>query len=776
MGSSNPEDIANLRLYIDGTQVGSSIAKLDQDDKATFDLSSAPKRLETGGRVMKLVGDIVGGSGDTVTMSLRRASDIRVVDTQLNQPVLVRGNDSGSTNTYSAHSATEATITEGTVSVVRAANSPTSNVSLNASNVKWASFEMRASGEDVEIDNIDVQANTDGSNGGLDNGKVFLNGVQVGSTKDLTEATDVNFTFGSSFVLKQGETAIVDIYADAKTTTGATYNSGNTVAITLGQGSSNGEGRSSKSTSSVPSADVTGNTITLSSSSLTGTKFSGYGNQTMIAGTNNARIGSLTLSAGSTEGIAINTIRVDLSSANAASITDLRLVDNATGAQIGTTKSSPSTENSFAVNFNMVASATKTVDVIANIKSGANAGSLIATLDSTSGGTGLSTGNSTTIGSDATLQTITVGSGVITVAQNTGSTPDNAIVIAGSSEVKVGSFRFTSQYSSYTLQEVKVKVPADAATSVSAVILKYKDANGATQTASQALSLSSGAQTHATATFTGLTFFIPQNTDRDLDVYVSIPTIANGASTGKAITVTLDDDEGFKAVDSAGSSDTDLGAADVASSDTSGKGTMYVRKSVPVLSKVALDTTTLTAGANKPIGRVKVTADAAGDIGWKKIVFNISKTSTVTLGSTSTGITLYDGSTQIAGTFATTTGNHQSQTQAFSTETSGNLVFVATSEQQIAAGTSKTYELRANVAGSWSNYTFVNVTVTASSTSATSAAFATIHDAVGEATENFVWTDRSSITTVHSESTTDWTNDYLVDDLTLDLGTLSVSL
>ena len=101
----------------------------------------------------------------------------------------------------------------------------------------------------------------------------------------------------------------------------------------------------------------------------------------MIAGTSNARLGSFTLSTGATEGVNINTLTVALSSDESATITDLILKDNATGAQVGTTKSAPSTSNAFSVNVSMGASVTKTIDIYANVKSGSNAGSWIANID-----------------------------------------------------------------------------------------------------------------------------------------------------------------------------------------------------------------------------------------------------------------------------------------------------------------------------------------------------------------------------------------------------------
>lgn len=768
-GSTDDNDITNLRLYVDGTMVGSAVAQLTAS-RATFDLTANPVRLETGTRIVKVVADVVGGSGETYDIEIRRAADIRVVDVELGQPILITG-------TWGA--ATANTVAAATLSVTRAANSPSSNVSVGATNVKWATFEFRAAGEDVKIEAIKVWVDQAAA-AGMDNGKVFVNGVQVGSTKDLVADANpdndgTEFTFGSSFIAKQGVITKVDVYGDAKTAAGTNYANATTVDIGVSVAAADTEGMDSGDAVTAVS-EVEGFSMTMSASSMTLTKSSGYGNQTMIAGTNGARLGSFTLAAGSTEGVNVNTITVTLSSDEAATITDLMLKDSATGAQIGSTKVSPSTSNSFSVNFTVPASGTKTIDVYGNLKSGANAGTWAANVDGA--GTGAVTASSVTFGdssaSTGTLQTITLSSGVLTGAVNSGSTPDSANAIAGAAEVKVGSFRFTAQYSAYTVQEVKVKVPAGAATSVTAVTLKWTGGS-----ATQALSLSSGSETYATATFTGLTFTVPMNTDANLDVYVGIPTIDAGASTGAAISVLLDGDEGFKAIDSAGTSDTTLtgSSADLNSAATSGKGTMYVRKSVPTLSAVALDNTSFTPGSNVAIGRVKVTADAAGDIGWKKMVFAISKSNGVTIGATST-LGLWDGSTQVAGTFATSTASLPSGETFTSAATSGDLVFVATNEQQIGANTSKTYELRAGTlaTSATTGQVFISVTVAQTSTSATSAAFATISTTVADAGESFVWTDRSSITTVHSESTTDWTNDYLVKTLPVTAGNRTSSL
>jgi len=788
IGSIAATDVRNLRLYVDGVQTGAA-ATLNANNIVAWDLSANPLRLETGGRVIKVLGDVVGGSSLTFKFDLRRGSDAQMVDTDLNQPVLATANSAA----FSARHGGVQTISSGTVSVVKANSSPSSNVSLGASNVKWVSYEMRAAGEDIKIDNLDVYtitSNTDAARG-LDNGKVFLNGVQVGSTKDLTDAANVNFTFGSSFILKAGATAIVDVYADAKSSTGASFISGETAQIRLAftSGTANGTGQVSLSSVDVPGSNVDGNAITLSSSTMTLSKYSGYGDQTMIAGTSNARLGSFVLSTGATEGVNVNTIAVSLSAVEAATITDLMLKDNATGAQIGTTKPtavSGASGNSFSVNINIPASGTKTIDVYGSIKSASESGPWAANVDGS--GTGSSTGTSVTFGSataaTATLQTITVGTAALTAA--VGVSPDNANVIAGTSMVKVGSFDFTSRYSAFTVDKIAVKVPNNAATSITSVTLRYPNASGVSTDSTAVLASPSTIEPYATATFTGLTFYVPQNTAKKLDVYVNLASIQSDTDSGKAVTVTLGDDGGYRNTDSAGTVNTNLASGDLASAST-GKGTMYVRKSLPTLSAVALDTSVFNNGSNKVLGRVKVTADAAGDVSWDKMAFVINKTAAVTIGATST-IKLWRGSNTVSGFFATTTaGSTKGVTlEAFPAVSDGgtsnlNLAFLPDAEETVGAGTSVTYELRGTLGGNASGAS-IDVSVanaqTSASTTAKAAQVGADQATIGgtSATPSFIWSDRSIVSAAHSVSTADWTDDYLVRTLPLTIGNLSSSI
>jgi Putative peptidoglycan binding domain len=725
-GSSDDNDITNLKLYVDGIQVGNTVAQLT-NARATFDLSANPLRLETGTRTIKVMADVIGGSGETLNMQIRRAADVRFVDAELGQPILVTGTLSGTANTISA----------ATLSVVRANTSPSTNISVGATNVKLATFEFRAAGEDVKVETITASSTATGL-AGLDNGKIFLNGVQVGSTLDIANGASTEFNFGSSFILKQGQVATVDIYADAKNTSATNIADGGSITVGLSIAAADTEGVDSGDSVSAIS-NVAGFTRTVSQAAVSLSKYSGYGNQTIIAGTNNAKLGAFTLSAGSTEGVNVNTLTVTLVAAEAASITDLVLKDSVSGAELATAKASPSTTNSYSVNIAVPVSGTRTVNVYANVKSGANAGPWHA--DVAGSGTGMVTSETVTI-SSATLQTITFGSGSLTSSVSAGN-PVSTNVIAGATSVKVGEFTFNAANTAFTVNELKIKVPTDAATSVSQVTLKYKDADNVTQSVGQALVSSATAGiTHATATFQGLSFYIPQDDNRNIEVFVDLPTTSSGAKSGAAISVVIDANEGFKAKDSSGTDTTSI-SADLNSAATSGYGTKYVKKSYPTLAKITSGLTNSVSSGGS-LYKFTVSADATASIDWNKISFTVATTTV-----TAADFTLYDITSGTAVALNATAAN---------TNGSNVLAITADAIQQVSPNETKTYELRAATVTGWgASGDSIAVSLTADTSAVVNAAVSSL------SSSNMIWSDRSSTShTSSGTSATDWTNGYLI--------------
>jgi hypothetical protein len=286
------------------------------------------------------------------------------------------------------------------------------------------------------------------------------------------------------------------------------------------------------------------------------------------------------------------------------------------------------------------------------------------------------------------------------------------------------------------------------------VILKWA---GNTAGVSQALSLSSSGQSHATATFAGLNFAVPKNDSADIDVYVTIPKIDDGAHTGAAISAVIDYNEGFKATDSAGSPTTSVGSADLNSAASSGYGTVYVKKSVPTLTRLATGYTsgddTVAAGAG--LYRFTIAADSNGAIEWRKISFAVA-----TSGASFTNFTLYD---------VTGSATAVNSSAVAAVNTSGNVVIYVdtvnsnTVHSVSSSGGAKTYELRAAAVTGWGD---AGDSVTVSFTEDTSAVVAQSSAALSD---NMIWSDRAS--TSHTTITSDWTNGYLVKDVTNDTRT-----
>lgn len=743
-GSTQSNDLINFDLFVDGDLVASK-ANMDGDRYVRFDFTNNPVFLDTGNHIIRLEGDIVGGASRTYDFEIRTTGDALFLDAELGAAVVPTKNGSSFSATSGA-TQTIASSTGGSVTVSKANTSPLDDVSTGATNVKLATFEFRASGERMKIENLDVNAGTaSAGEGGLDNGKVFVNGAQVGSTKDLTEATDVNFTFGSSFQINPGQTSIVDIYADTKTTTGTNLTAEGTITITVGTGSSNAQGISSLQTSNVPTTDTSANTVTVKGATATVTKFSGYGDQTRPAGSNNLRVGSFVISAGSTEGIDVNTVVVDLSAAEAASITNMRLVDNSTGNQLGTTKNSPSTSNSYSVNVSIPKSGTKVIDLFADVKSGANNGSWIAEFGELTAN-GQTTGTSISVTTNVALQTITIGSGSIAVAKGAGD-PNSENLVGGINDVKVGEFEFTATNSDFDLQEVIIKISNNSASSVSAVKLRYKNEAGNTVTTSGQAVTASPTQANATATFTGLTGFIKADETMAVEVLVDTVDVDVNGSSGSTINVTLDFDNGFKAVDAAGTQTTSVGSADVSSD-----GTFYIRKTIPTFAQVDL-------GGNPTSGNAlyefTVSADAQGRVDIKKVTFDV-----ITSGVTITDFYLREK------------GDSTDINDVDPESDSGNDVeiFAGTSSDDdviaISAGSSKTFQLFGTVTGWGDDGDSVTITFAEDASAQTPVSSASLTSSA-----ELIWSDRSA--TSHTTITADWTNGFLIDDFGSDVQSFS---
>lgn len=737
IGSIASADIKNFTLFVDGVEAD-SVASLDSNGYVTFD---EVKTLKTGARILKVTADVIGGSGRTVQMSLRGAYDISTTDTQYNAGVLATGTFPFGPAAF--------TVNAGTMTVVKATNSQSGDVTKGASDVSLATFDFTAYGEAVKVETLTLDIDQTGgvdANVTLQNVRLMVDGAQVGSTTSVPVATDTAFT--TNFTVYPGTPAKVEVRADvvdSNITTGTAVDDiakGTVTAIqaTLAVGSGNAIPKVSLGTINVPSAATAGNSLTIATGSISLAKTSTYANQIVVLPATAFKIGSFQLSGNSTEKVNLNTLELDFTGADAFDpsddLADLYIKYGANQTSVKGTVAD--TDNTWSINHELGLNATLQVEVYANVKSTATDGDIDAdTIIAALTATGVTASSSATVYADSNSsnstkdagfagQTITVGTGTIT-ATKSASSPSSAIV-EDNGTVNTAAFKFESTNDSYTVTDLALTI-ADAS-NVGTVTVR---GTGFTSVSKP------GA---ASVSFSGLSIPVAANGSVVVFVDLVLGTVGSGAGTsGASILTTLTSASGR---DSAGA------VATVTESNPAGNA-MYVYKSLPTVTTQTLPDTKLTAGT-KTIA--KFTVAASGEIAWKKMIFTVTKTSVPVL----TGATLWDSDgNQIAGTAThTTTG---------ATELAGSIAFVATDEQQISG--SKTYVLKAAVDGSIGDTDNVSISIAQPSSYVAPAAYAT----VAATAATFVWSDMSA--TSHSATTLDWNNGYLVKSLPTDSQTLN---
>jgi len=548
------------------------------------------------------------------------------------------------------------------------------------------------------------------------NGALYADGVQVGSTKDIVEynnsAATTTFNLGSSLIVKPGSPVTLEVRADTygldSTGNGNKLVANDTLKVYIAAGSSNIQQMTSLGY--IYNNEKTGNIVTVVTGNMALAKYSAYADQVAVVPQTAYKIGEYRLTADETEDVNLTSLDVQIGGSNLATSTDLTDIYVVYGGTTSAVKSAGATDLSWSINKTIPANTTWNVAVYADLASAINGSATIITNVKFTG---------TTVSSSQTIntglvpgQTISAGTGSFAVAADA-STPVIALNVANNT-VKVAAFKFTATNETYKVDRIGVSVPSGSEAAIEEVILK----DGSTVLASTPLN-------GRYATSTGFSFEVPANSDKVLDVYLKLGGVGVGyASTGKNVEVTLNS---YRYKDTQGLT------SNLYPSSINGNN-QYVVKSLPTL---AMQTTSdnLVAGI-QTIGKLDVTADASGTISWKEILFNYGTSSGILL----TSIGLYDGTTLVTPA-ATPTLN----------SSAGTIKFIANVEQEIAAGQTKTYVLKANVSGLTGTGDYVQTSVTDVAAWAAPAAYTT-------GSGSFIWSDKSAQS--HNTGTSDWFNGY----------------
>jgi len=312
IGSVAQSDLQNFKLMIDGVQVGSTIVSQGTDGYFTFDMSSSPIKLETGTRIFKVVGDVIGGSTRTFKISIYKASDVQVTDSEYNANILVLRNSV----TFSPVEAGQQLVATGALSITKRTDSTSGNIAKGASQLTLAKYDLKATGEAIKIENLRVSfTSSDATVTQLRNAALFVDGVQVGSTATLNEDSHATlayteFSLGSSLVVTPGTTKVLEVRADIYDNDGTDHTSaGDTIKVNLVAGSTNAQRMTSGGYFST-TENLDANTLQIASGTLSSTLDQSYGSSSVVVPQTNFLLGKFSVTAGSTENINLNTVRV----------------------------------------------------------------------------------------------------------------------------------------------------------------------------------------------------------------------------------------------------------------------------------------------------------------------------------------------------------------------------------------------------------------------------------------------------------------------------------
>ena len=732
IGSVSAGDLKNFRLMVDGVQVGSAVEMVNSNQYVEFTFAS-PVTLKSGARTVKLLADIVGGSNKNFGFSIQQSVDAMFWDSQLGVVIAPLVNNASFT---SISSATQ-TINQGTLTLTKTTDSPSGNIVLQGSGLTLGKFTLKAAGEKLKIENLTVNFTYTGamqqSTMAIRNGAVFANGVQIGSTAEIKEDSNATLSYtqynlGSALVVEPGHDVTLevrgDVYNTGATSTGQ-FAANDTIVINIVAGTNNVYKQSSYGY--ISSGAVSGNSMTVASGSMTVAKATSYANQTVTVPQTAFKIGEYNVTTGSTEALNLNqfTLAFTGPTAYVPSLQDVYVVY---GSKTTVVKASvASTSNTFSLNETLAAGATMSVKVYATINSSIANGAVVGTtlqVDATSQASGNSTSGT------ATGQTVTVGSGTLTVAIDP-STPVSVLAV-GNTMPKVASFKFTALNDSFTI----VDLTATTTDSSPVIELVFKD--GATELGRQPFN-------GTTLTKTGLNVAVPANTNKIVDVYANLGSVGTNAATTSAnvrVTVTSIKSRNSNGVETTTSYPSGISGNSV-----------YVFKTKPTITNVALPTTVLTAGV-QTVYQFTVTADAGGTVAWRKLSLNIGS-STPSGSVTTSGYAIYDAanqSTALSGVSAV--------------QTSTGVTFTSTIDQEISG--SKTYVVKATIGGTG---IVAGASLSHNVQTAGAQAAPNTYAVAAAAAGSFIWSDESVIG--HDDTTADWMNDFLVKNLPTDSETLT---
>ena len=475
-GNAGAADYKDVTLE---AQDGSVLATAQPSGSyVTFNLSS-PYLIDKGlTRDFTVKAKLINGTTKTLNLVVYNNYDIDIRGSGTAVSV-IPGAGSNDTSFPIGNGFNIQTIGSGSMTLVRASDSPSSAVAPGSQSIVLGRFLARPTGENYELRQVSFYVATSTTSGALNlTGTVYVkvNGATVYSTaaSSVSNTAATTYTLFSYPTLVAGQDAVITI--EGSINSSATSVSNYTVTdFDLIQ---------AKRLVTLDLVDpgtsvVSGLQIVVNAGALTVTTLATPVANSVVAGTNNFELATIQLNAqASGEDVKVSKIVVTdtASSSVYTGISNLMMYKDSDTTPLVTTASTATNGATVTFNFQSPVIVTQntpvTLHLKANVVSGATDTHTYNVASSTSALTavGVSTGNTLTNGSDITFagsgqaQTI-VSSGSLTLSlvSGSGATPStNQVMNIGTSNATVFAFTMTSQYETQKITSLTLTATSSA--------------------------------------------------------------------------------------------------------------------------------------------------------------------------------------------------------------------------------------------------------------------------------------------------------------------------
>ena len=682
VGTAPYDAFQNYKLFVDGVQAGSAVTLAATDGTVNLDVSASPVDLQTGSHTFEVRADSVKGSSRTYQFSLQTSADIVLTETGYGVNITPTG-------TFPFKPTAAANINNGSLSVNTDTALANTQVVKGSAAVALGRWTVKAYGEDMKVTTLTVVPSVATTSGalavgeGLSNVSIFVNGAQVGSSKNYLATTGGVFSastlvFGTTnlFTVKANETVTLEVRADLTQNTTSYISS---VDANLRIEANAVQGVTSIQTWPAAQQNYSGQAaLTVVTGSMTASKATDFQNQNVLANTQKTKVGSFKLQAGNAEDVNVTSLAVGLATSTVprTEMTNLYITyDTVTSDPVV-----PQDSNNFSATFSIPANQVKTVNVYVDLSSNAIVGSTTVTFLTVN-----YRGSKTNTSATASVQgqTITIAQGSLATPTLVSNAP-TAQLVGGNSSFVAATYKFVATNGSATINELRFNVVGSATTSPNGTSVSSVTVGGQTGTV-----VFDG--TNYKAIITGLALVVPAGSS-GLQVPVTVqynPVTSSGLggeTTRTAVGLNL---TYYKSVISNVTSETNTNVA---------SNVMYLVGSIPTVAKTSDSPTQASgfSGGNTDVLHFTVTAPMNQPVNLKAVGFTPVYSGTMTATSTQL-VKIYDSTdlnTVLNGS-GTAIGNSGQQ---------GTAVF--TNDFLIAGGTTKTFVVYADCTGTWTAASF----------------------------------------------------------------------